>query len=75
MSWFLWSFADGGHASGTWRADGSVLAVCGVVFTPLRWLEISGPPPGRLVDTEPALPGAPSDPAQACPQCKTRRPV
>jgi hypothetical protein len=72
VSWFLRSYADQDTHRGSWRADGLVHALCGVVFAPLGRMEVTGPPPDRLVDASPALPGPPPDPAQACPACQQR---
>ncbi len=57
MSWYLRSLADADTHRGARRADGAVVAACGVVFQP-RLLRI-------------ALPGAgdPPDPDQICPPC------
>lgn len=59
MSWYLRSVHDRDtHRAEQLRADGTVVADCGVEFVP-RPL-----PFGRI-----ALPGNPLDPDQVCPAC------
>lgn len=56
MSWYLRSLGDRDTHRGQWSGiTRSVHAVCGIEFQPS---------PIRT-----ALPGAPPDPNQACPQC------
>lgn len=59
MPWYLRSIADRDTHHGDLQPDGLVVAACGLVFKP-RPL-----PYDRI-----ALPGAPPDPNQICPQCQ-----
>lgn len=58
MSWYLRSAADHDTHRGELNPDGTVVAQCGIRFTP-RPL-----PLGRI-----ALPGHPQDRDQICPEC------
>ncbi|MGH3696046.1 MAG: hypothetical protein ACRDRX_18990 [Pseudonocardiaceae bacterium] len=55
--WFLRSLGDHDTHHGQLGADGTVLARCGVSFTPRPTLQVVGPPPGELVAAGPALKG------------------
>ena len=70
MSWFLRSLGDHDTHEGELRGDGTVLARCGLSFTPRPTLRVAGPPPGELVAGPLALKGSPPDPAQVCPDCQ-----
>lgn len=70
LSWYLRSLGDRDTHRGQMRGDGTVLARCGVSFTPRPTLRVVGPPPGELVSAGPALRGHPPDPEQVCPQCQ-----
>lgn len=62
MDWYLRSFGDRDTHLGTLRGDGTVLPLCGVVFTPRK-----------LVGDRLALTGEPPDPQQVCPECSHRK--
>lgn len=70
MTWYLRSLGDHDTHCGDLRADGTVLASCGVSFTPRLTLRVAGPPPGELVAAGPALKGKPPDPDQICRECE-----
>lgn len=70
MSWYLRSLGDHDTHHGSLREDGTVLARCGVSFTPRPTLQVVGPPPGQLVTGGLALTGSPPDPDETCPQCQ-----
>lgn len=69
-TWYLRSLRDHDTHRGELNGDGLVRADCGVLFTPQRRLQVAGPPPGTLVDADPALTGRPPDPDQICPACE-----
>ncbi|MGH3782332.1 MAG: hypothetical protein ACRDRO_17365 [Pseudonocardiaceae bacterium] len=56
LVWYLRSLGDHDTHRGRMRADGTVLACCGLSFTPRPTLRIAGPPPGELVAGPLALP-------------------
>ena len=68
--WYLRSLPDQDTHHGRMGADGIVLARCGASFPPRPTLRVVGPPPGRLTEGPPALPGYPKDPSQVCPECQ-----
>ena len=70
LAWYLRSLSDRDTHHGSMREDGTVLARCGVTFTPRPTLRIVGPPPGKLVTGDLALKGNPPDPDQVCPECR-----
>ncbi len=70
VSWYLRSLGDHDTHHGDLRDDGTVVARCGIGFTPRPTLRVAGPPPGRLVIGGFALPGNPPDPDQVCPRCR-----
>lgn len=70
VTWYLRSLSDHDTHRGRIRDDGTVLACCGVSFTPRPTLRVEGPPPGELVAAGPALKGNPPDPDQICPECQ-----
>jgi hypothetical protein len=70
VSWFLRSLGDHDTHEGVLRGDGTVLARCGLIFTPRPTLRVTGLPPGELVAGPLALNGRPPDPDQICPACQ-----
>lgn len=70
MTWYLRSLRDHDTHQGRLRTDGTVLARCGISFTPRRTSVVAGPPPGQLVMGPHALKGNPPDPDQVCQQCR-----
>jgi hypothetical protein len=58
--WFLCSTADRDTHRGRLFDGGTVVADCGVVFTPIK----------ALRDRGPVLPGYPPDPDQVCLKCQ-----
>ncbi len=70
LLWFLRSLGDHDTHHARMRADGTVLARCGLSFTPRPTLRIAGPPPGALVAGPLALRGNPPDPEQICSECR-----
>lgn len=74
MSWFLRSLGDHDTHQGELRGDGTVLARCGLSFTPRPTLTVTGQPPDQqLIEGGPALRGYPVDKDQICPQCRGSR--
>lgn len=73
MSWFLRSLSDHDTHEGELRGDGTVLAHCGLRFTPRPTLRVAGPSPAELVAGPLALKGSPPDPDQICPVCQRGR--
>lgn len=69
-TWYLRSLGEHDTHRGERNQDGVVLADCGVSFTPRPTLRLAGPPPGTLLDADPALTGHPPDPDQVCPACE-----
>ncbi len=69
MSWYQRSLGDHDTHRGDLREDGTVLAQCGVSFTPRPTLRVVRLPPGELVTGDLALGGSPPDPEQVCPEC------
>ena len=60
MHWYVRSLADGDtHRGGLSLVTGSVVAVCGIEFVPLK----------ALINRGPELPGFPPDPLQICADC------
>lgn len=70
LVWYLRSLGDHDTHQGRIRADGTVLACCGLRFTPRPTLRIAGPPPGALVAGPLALRGSPPDLEQVCHECQ-----
>jgi hypothetical protein len=67
LGWFLRSLADHDtHRADGVRAEGNVLALCGVEFTPKPTVRLVGK---RFVDGFPDL-GSPPVPEQVCPDCR-----
>ncbi|MGH3693873.1 MAG: hypothetical protein ACRDRX_07775 [Pseudonocardiaceae bacterium] len=70
LAWYLRSLADHDTHRGQLGDDDTVLARCGVSFTPRPTLRVAGRPPGTLVAGPAALRGSPPDPDQVCGECQ-----
>ncbi|MGH3702282.1 MAG: hypothetical protein ACRDQ9_21015, partial [Pseudonocardiaceae bacterium] len=70
LRWYLRSLGDHDTHRGRLCDDGTVLAWCGVSFTPRPTLRVAGRPPGTLVEGPVALRGSPPDPDQVCGECQ-----
>ena len=70
MTWYLRSLGAHDTYRGELRVDGTVLAQCGVSFTPRPTLRVAEPPPGELVAGPLTLRGSPPDPDQVCQDCR-----